>query len=99
MAGKQSEHLEEATHARQQQLQGVSTQPITLLFGSWISEMTSADWDIVETMMMDNGFATDTDLTPYTVPPGEEGLDLSYEGGEHEAFDGLSEQIVSLSGL
>lgn len=50
-------------------------------------------------MMMDNGFATDTDLTPYTVPPGEEGLDLSYEGGEHEAFDGLSEQIVSLSGL
>ncbi|KAG1744784.1 hypothetical protein EDB19DRAFT_1826928 [Suillus lakei] len=58
--------------------------------------MTSAERDMVETMMMDNGF--NTDLVPYTAPPGEEGLDLSYEGGEHEAFDGLSQHIVSLSG-
>lgn len=58
--------------------------------------MTSTERDMVETMMMDNGF--DTDLTPYTAPPGEEGLDLSYEGGEHEAFDGLSQHVASLSG-
>ncbi|KAG0706446.1 hypothetical protein DFH29DRAFT_872226 [Suillus ampliporus] len=79
-AGKQNEHLEEVNHKRQQQLQ----------------EMTSAERDMVETMMMDNGF--DTDLTPYTALPGEEGLDLSYEGGEHEVFDGLSQHIASLSG-
>ncbi|KAG1743588.1 uncharacterized protein EDB91DRAFT_1010800, partial [Suillus paluster] len=30
-------------------------------------------------------------------PPGKEALDLSYEGGKHEAFDGLSEQVASLS--
>lgn len=37
-------------------------------------------------------------MPTYTAPPGEEGLDLSYEGGEFEAFDGLSEQVASLSG-
>ncbi|KAG2126854.1 uncharacterized protein EDB93DRAFT_1096960 [Suillus bovinus] len=47
-------------------------------------------------MMLDIGFNADTTL--YMAPPGEEGLDLSYEGGEHEAFDGLSQQLVSLSG-
>ncbi|KAG1770855.1 hypothetical protein EV702DRAFT_931170, partial [Suillus placidus] len=31
-------------------------------------------------------------------PPGEEGTDLSHEGGEHEAFSGLSEQVTLLSG-
>ncbi|KAG1882853.1 uncharacterized protein F5891DRAFT_916268, partial [Suillus fuscotomentosus] len=30
--------------------------------------------------------------------PGEEGIDLSHEGGEYEAFTGLSHQITSLSG-
>ncbi|KIK39952.1 hypothetical protein CY34DRAFT_88259 [Suillus luteus UH-Slu-Lm8-n1] len=30
-------------------------------------------------------------------PPGEEGFDISHEGGEYEAFEGLSEQVASLS--
>ncbi|KAG1816414.1 uncharacterized protein BJ212DRAFT_1199666, partial [Suillus subaureus] len=47
-------------------------------------------------MMSDIGVNADT--TPYMAPPGEEGLDLSYEGGEFKAFDGLSEQVTSLSG-
>ncbi|KAG2364998.1 hypothetical protein BDR07DRAFT_1354187 [Suillus spraguei] len=47
-------------------------------------------------MMLDIGVNADT--TPYMAPPGEEGLDLSYEGGEFKAFDGLSEQVASLSG-
>ncbi|KAG1746180.1 hypothetical protein EDB19DRAFT_1620207, partial [Suillus lakei] len=39
-----------------------------------------------------------TDLMPYTAPPGEEGLDISYEGGEHGVFNGLSQHVVLLSG-
>ncbi|KAG1825068.1 hypothetical protein EV424DRAFT_1320432 [Suillus variegatus] len=37
--------------------------------------------------------------TPYTAPPGEEGGDLSHEGGEHEAFEGLAQKITDLSGF
>ncbi|KAG1770316.1 hypothetical protein EV702DRAFT_1249639 [Suillus placidus] len=39
----------------------------------------------------------DFDDEPYTAPPGEEGLNISHEGGEYEAFEGLSEQVASLS--
>ncbi|KAH7920572.1 hypothetical protein BV22DRAFT_1107609 [Leucogyrophana mollusca] len=36
---------------------------------------------------------------PFTAPPGDKGLDLSYEGGEHEMFEGLAEEIVGLTGF
>ncbi|KAG2159580.1 uncharacterized protein EDB93DRAFT_1074785 [Suillus bovinus] len=38
------------------------------------------------------------DSIPRTVPPGEEGLDFSHEGGEYEAFEGLAQQMADLSG-
>ncbi|KAG1774198.1 hypothetical protein EV702DRAFT_975394 [Suillus placidus] len=40
----------------------------------------------------------DIDSIPYTAPPGEEGLEFSHEGGEHEAFEGLAQQMADLSG-
>ncbi|KAG1793277.1 uncharacterized protein HD556DRAFT_1238113 [Suillus plorans] len=46
-------------------------------------------------MVSDTG--VDIDNEAYTAPPGEEGLDISHEGGEYEAFEGLSEQVASLS--
>jgi hypothetical protein len=58
--------------------------------------MSLADRDAVEMMISDVG--VDIDTTSHTAPPGEEGMDLSHEGGEHEAFDGLSQQISSMSG-
>ncbi|KAG2105064.1 uncharacterized protein F5147DRAFT_547920, partial [Suillus discolor] len=46
---------------------------------------------------MINDVGIDIDDEPYTAPPGEEGFDISHEGGEYEAFEGLSEQVASLS--
>lgn len=46
-------------------------------------------------MMSDTGIDFDAN---FPVPPGEEGMDLSHEGGEYEAFTGLSQQVASLSG-
>jgi hypothetical protein len=40
----------------------------------------------------------DIDNIPYTVPPGEEGVDFSHKGGKHEAFKGLVRQMADLLG-
>ncbi|KAG1809879.1 uncharacterized protein HD556DRAFT_1199329, partial [Suillus plorans] len=47
-------------------------------------------------MMVDHGM--DSEVLPYTAPPGEEGLEFSHAGGEHEAFEGLASQIAEISG-
>ncbi|KAG2351794.1 hypothetical protein BDR07DRAFT_1258018, partial [Suillus spraguei] len=47
-------------------------------------------------MMSDYGM--DVESIPYTVPPGEEGMELSHAGGEYEAFEGLAGQIADLGG-
>jgi hypothetical protein len=48
-------------------------------------------------MFMDHGMVTDT--VPCEPPPGEEGMDISHEGGEYEAFEGLVQKMADLSGL
>jgi len=58
--------------------------------------MSSEDWDLVESMLADTNI--DIDSIPYTAPPGEEGIDFSHEGGEHEVFEGLAQQMADLSG-
>lgn len=58
--------------------------------------MSASDREMVETMMADHGF--DIDTLPYTVPPGDEGLDISHAGGEYEAFEGLAHEVSGLSG-
>jgi hypothetical protein len=50
--------------------------------------MLSKDCQLVENMMSDYGM--DIESIPYTVPPGEEGMELSHAGGEYEAFEGLA---------
>jgi hypothetical protein len=66
------------------------------LFLSFFLEMSANDRDAVESMLADAN--VDIDNIPYTAPPGEEGADLSYEGGEYEAFEGLAQQMADLSG-
>ncbi|KAG2338068.1 hypothetical protein BDR05DRAFT_855938, partial [Suillus weaverae] len=39
------------------------------------------------------------DNIPYEPALGDEGLDLSHEGGEYEAFEGLSRTLADLSGF
>ncbi|KAG1767152.1 hypothetical protein EV702DRAFT_1203816 [Suillus placidus] len=63
---------------------------------SHVQEMSSEDRDLVETMLADTN--VDIDSIPYTAPPGEEGLEFSHKGREHEAFEGLAQQMADLSG-
>jgi hypothetical protein len=48
-------------------------------------------------MLADDGVAYDDDL-PFAPPPGEEAFYLSHEGGEHEAFAGLTQEIRAIGG-
>lgn len=54
------------------------------------------DRNAIEDMMMDHGI--EVEALPYTAPPGDEAMDLSHAGGEHEAFEGLAHQMADLSG-
>jgi hypothetical protein len=58
--------------------------------------MSAEDRDMVESMMADYGM--DVDALPYTAPPGDEGLDMSHEGGEYEAFEELAHEVAGISG-
>ncbi|KAG2738223.1 hypothetical protein P692DRAFT_20678251, partial [Suillus brevipes Sb2] len=78
-ASQQGQRIEEARTKRMQD----------------ISDMSSADREAVEKMIIDVGMDTYTEHC--AAPPGEEGFDISHEGGEYEAFEGLSEQVASLS--
>lgn len=45
------------------------------------------------------GFDDDNDEYPFSrPPPGEEGFEMSYEGGEFEVFDDLANDIARLQG-
>jgi hypothetical protein len=37
--------------------------------------------------------------TVCSAPPGDEGFDISHAGGEHEAFEGLADEVSKLTGL
>jgi hypothetical protein len=41
----------------------------------------------------------DMDVAFSTMPPGDEGFDLSHAGGEHEVFDGFAEELAVRSGM
>lgn len=42
-----------------------------------------------------HGCADDVDAVANTVPLGEEGIDISHEGGEYEVFENLAKEIGS----
>jgi hypothetical protein len=50
-------------------------------------------------MDLDAGHSTeDTVAISYIAPPGEEGLDISHEGGEHEVFEDIVEMLAQSNG-
>jgi hypothetical protein len=62
-------------------------------------ELSYADHDVVENMDLDAGHsAEDTVAVSHIAPPGEEGLDISHEGGEHEVFEDLIETLAKSDG-
>lgn len=44
------------------------------------------------------GHANDVDAAWITVPPGEEGFDISHEGREYEVFEDLANEIENTTG-
>lgn len=51
-------------------------------------------------MDLDAGFGTndDADAISHTVPPGEEGFDISHEGGEFEVFEEVAAGLAAANG-
>ncbi|KAH7904735.1 hypothetical protein BJ138DRAFT_1106572 [Hygrophoropsis aurantiaca] len=62
-----------------------------------ILAMSADDREQVEHMVSDLGMEVEN--IPYTAPFGDEGFDLSNEGGEHEIYEGLAQQIADLTGF
>lgn len=94
--GQQNQQREDANSKRQSCIQGTVTIFLCDVFLS-SAEMSVRDHKAVKIMLVD--LDVNIEHTPYTAPPGEEGGDLSHEGGEHEAFEGLAQKITDLSGL
>ena len=62
------------------------------------TELSQDDRDNVATMDRDLGDVDgfyDGELGP---PPGDEGFDISHEGGEHEVFEELAQEVANLTG-
>ena len=52
--------------------------------------LLTQDHALVDQMLYDHGVISEDDNIPFALLPGEEAFDLSYEGGEYEAFAGLA---------
>ena len=72
-----------------------SLQALLMITAAYSQEERNA----VQEMDLDAGLS-DNDIVAlmHLPPPGEEGLDLSHEAGEHEVFDGLVEDIAKATG-
>jgi hypothetical protein len=67
----------------------------TLVF----SELSHANWEAVENMDIDVSYSTEDTATISCIAlPGEEGLDISHEGGEYEVFEDLMETLAQSKG-
>jgi hypothetical protein len=60
--------------------------------------MTNEDRDIVENMFAESSVDIQPESIPYSLPSGEEEVELSHEGGEYEVFQGLAQQMADISG-
>jgi hypothetical protein len=62
--------------------------------------LSQEDRNAVQQMDLDAGFGTndDVDAISHTVPPGEEGFDISHEGGEFEVFEDLVAGLAAANG-
>lgn len=74
-AGKQATRMATQSQKRRNMIQGLSQE----------------DREAVQRMDLDADYASDdVDAVSYTAPPGEEGFDISHEGGEFEVFEDLA---------
>ncbi|EPQ55524.1 hypothetical protein GLOTRDRAFT_75671 [Gloeophyllum trabeum ATCC 11539] len=69
-----------------------------------IKEMSSENRTMVHEMDLDAGDASPEQQELYdaafnTMPPGEEGFDLSHEGGEHEVFEEFVHHLQNITGV
>lgn len=64
-------------------------------------EMTYTEREMVSEMDndCDMGGSTEDPAIFSTLPPGDEGFDISHEGGEHEVFEELSHDLAEITGL
>lgn len=64
-----------------------------------LPELSQDDRDAVEQMDIDAGHSgEDVFAISHIAPPGEEGLDISHEGGEHKVFEDLVETLAQSTG-
>ena len=64
-----------------------------------ITGLDQEDRDAVEQMDINTGYAADDiEAVSHTAPPGEEGIDISHEGGKFEVFDDLAAGIAESTG-
>ena len=54
--------------------------------------------DAIEKMDVDVGLSNDVDTISHIPVPGEEGFNLSYEGGDYEVYEGLVDEIALAAG-
>jgi len=97
-AGKQQERQSANDQKRRAIIQGLSLCLSDSHAYPSLSGLSQEDRDAVMDMDLEAGLAGDTDVFD-TVPPGDEGFDISHEGGEFEVFDDLAEGIAGLTGL
>ena len=62
--------------------------------------LNQEDRNAIQQMDLDAGFGTngDVDAIFHTAPPGEEGFDISHEGGEFEVFEDLAAGLAAANG-
>jgi hypothetical protein len=64
------------------------------------AELSQEDREAVERMDLDAGhLADDVTAVSHMAPPGEEGFDISHEGGEYEVFDDLVDGLAQCNGF
>lgn len=63
------------------------------------AELSQEDRDAVECMDLNTGLLVDdVAAVAHTAPPGEEGFNVSHEGGEYEVFDDLVDGLAQSNG-
>jgi hypothetical protein len=65
-----------------------------------ILALSQEDRDAVQMMDVDAGVMDSEDVLVYnTIAPGDEGFDISHEGGEYEVYEDFADGITKLNGL
>ena len=98
-SAKQAERLQKAKVSRDADIQGSSIPSSSVHSRNHpCLGLSTQDRALVDQMLYDYGVISEDDNIPFALPPGEEAFDLSYEGGEHEAFAGLAREVENLTG-